>query len=64
MSSEAVGLPDGLLAAAKFSARNARDLIGRLADIVPQPSMLTSSNVRAVLARLTGRYALEDEEHS
>jgi hypothetical protein len=32
----------------------------KVADIVPQPSLLTSNNLRAALARLTEKYALED----
>ena len=32
----------------------------KVADIIPQPSLLTSGNLRAVLARLTGKYTLED----
>ena len=33
----------------------------KVADIVPQPSLLVSEKVRVTLARLTGIYALEDE---
>jgi hypothetical protein len=33
----------------------------KVADIVPQPSLLISGEVRAVLAHLTGTDALEDE---
>jgi hypothetical protein len=34
----------------------------KVADIVPQPSPLVSDEVRDELARLTGTYALEDED--
>ena len=33
----------------------------KVADIVPQPSPLVSGQIRDRLARLTGRYSLEDE---
>ncbi len=33
----------------------------KVADIVPQPSLLVSEKVRVTLAHLTGIYALEDE---
>jgi hypothetical protein len=34
----------------------------KVADIVPQPSPLVSDEVRDELARLTGTYALEDDD--
>lgn len=33
----------------------------KVADIIPQPTLLVSTQVRAALAHLTGTYALEDE---
>ena len=33
----------------------------KIADIIPQPTLLVSGQVREALAHLTGTYALEDE---
>jgi hypothetical protein len=33
----------------------------KVADIIPQPTLLVSGEVRAVLAHLTGAYSLEEE---
>lgn len=33
----------------------------KVADIIPQPTLLVSSQVRGALAHLTGTYALQDD---
>jgi hypothetical protein len=38
-----------------------RGINWKVADLIPQPSLLVSGKVRARLARLTGKYALENE---
>ena len=66
LEAECLKLARGVLGGSEIQAVTVRRLPNvtggpnwKVADIIPQPSLLVSTEVRAALARLTGTYALE-----